>query len=71
MDNDFINSYIYEKNIICEENKDEELNKEDNENEENKKIKYYKKLYSLCENEDHLHICCGIIFSLSFYSFIF
>lgn len=72
MDNDFIMSYIYEKNIA--ENElliKEEDEEKDNEKDNNKKIINYKNLYSLCDNEDHLHICCGLVFSLSLYYVIF
>ncbi len=66
------NTYMYEKNILNENDilthrKLSDINEEMNEN-----IKIYKQKkinVCNCENDDTLHICCGIISSAIFFSF--
>jgi hypothetical protein len=70
------NIYMYEKNILNENDnilthrKLSDINEEINENDENIKINKQKKNICNCENDDTLHICCGIISSAIFFSFI-
>lgn len=67
------NMCIYEKNILNENDnilthtKLSDINEEIN---ENIKINKQKKNICNCENDDTLHICCGIIFSVIFFSFV-
>lgn len=64
MDHFIEDLYIYEKNIIYEEN-----HKIDNNlSEEKKKIIKYNNYINICQNEDTLHICCGIISSLTLFA---
>ncbi len=65
MDHFIEDLYIYEKNIIYEQNY-----KIDNDScqEKDKKIIKYNNYINLCQNEDTLHICCGLISSLTLFA---
>lgn len=66
MDNFIEDLYIYEKNINFEENN--KINNDLCEEKDKIKIIKYNNYINICENEDNLHICCGIISSLTLFA---